>query len=79
MEGPLPEFVRGPDRRRVWIRLDRRRCALLPGIDELPLNPPYERVLQAIVRLAEGDIDQLHYYAGEAGKDWRDVLYWTGI
>jgi len=79
VEGPVPEAVKseivagfGPDSIAGV-------AALLPEIDELPLNPPYERVLRAIVRLAEGDVDQLRYYAGEARKDWRDVLYWTGL
>jgi hypothetical protein len=52
-------------------------AALLPRVDELPLNPPYERVLLAILTLAQGNLDTLRHYADIARSDWRDVLYWT--
>lgn len=52
---------------------------LLPSEDELPLHPPIDRVWRAIVRLSAGDIDLLRHYADGAKKDWRDVLYWTGL
>jgi hypothetical protein len=52
-------------------------AALLPREDELPLQPPYERVLLAILTLARGDLGRLRHYADSARSDWRDVLYWT--
>lgn len=51
--------------------------ALLPHEDELPLTPPYESVLLAILTLAQGDLDALRHYADSARSDWRDVLYWS--
>ena len=79
MKGPVPEVIRAEIVAGFGFDSIAGVAALLPEIDELPLNPPYERVLRAIVLLAEGDINQLHYYVGEARKDWRDVLYWTGL
>jgi hypothetical protein len=52
-------------------------AALLPREDELPLNPPYERVLLAILTLARGELDTLRQCADSARSDWRDVLYWA--
>lgn len=52
-------------------------AALLPREDELPLTPPYEAVLLAILALAQGDLDLLSHYADSARTDWRDVLVWS--
>lgn len=49
---------------------------MLPPPDHLPLHPPYERVLLAIVGLADGDVSQIAHYCQAAIEDWRDVLYW---
>ena len=32
----------------------------------------------AILKLAEGDLQQVSYYVGCARKDFRDVIYWAG-
>ncbi|TDB78211.1 hypothetical protein [Micromonospora sp. KC721] len=50
---------------------------LLPSRDELPLTPPYERVLHAILDLAKGDWRLVRHYSQVAREDWRDVLYWA--
>lgn len=50
---------------------------LLPRRDELPLSPPYERVLHAVLDLADGDWQQLRHHAESAKRDWRDVLWWA--
>jgi hypothetical protein len=52
-------------------------AALLPRRDELPLSPPYEQVLLAVLILAEGDLGRLGHYAARARSDWRDVLVWA--
>jgi hypothetical protein len=52
-------------------------AALLPREDELPLRPPYEQVLLAILTLARGDLGSLRHYADSARSDWRDVLLWA--
>jgi hypothetical protein len=49
----------------------------LPPSDQLPPGVPYERILLAILQLADGDIDKLVHYTDVARKDWRNVLYWT--
>jgi hypothetical protein len=49
---------------------------LLPSEADLPLDPPYERVLLAVVGLADGSLSDLAHYSEEARADWRDVLYW---
>jgi len=50
---------------------------LLPLPEELPLTPPYERVLHAILDLAKGDWRLVHHYSEAAREDWRDVLLWA--
>jgi hypothetical protein len=52
-------------------------AALLPRRDDLPLQPPYEHVLRAVLILAEGDLGLLGHYAAQARSDWRDVLVWA--
>lgn len=47
---------------------------LLPAGDDLPLSPPYERVLHAILDRAGGDWRRLRDLADLARTDWRDVL-----
>ena len=37
------------------------------------------RVWLACVMLSEGKIDKLRHYVEQAIKDYRDVLYWTGL
>lgn len=49
---------------------------MLPAEAHLTLNPPYERVLLAIVGLSEGDLGRLAEFSRSAMADWRDVLYW---
>jgi hypothetical protein len=49
---------------------------LLPSEADLPLGSPYERVLLAVVGLAEGSVSDLAHYSEAARGDWRDVLYW---
>lgn len=50
---------------------------LLPLREELPLTPPYERVLHAILDLAKGDWRLVRHYSQVAREDWRDVLMWA--
>lgn len=52
-------------------------AAVLPIFGELPMTPPWGRVLHAIITLSEGDPARLAQYAQNARDDWRDVLYWT--
>ena len=54
-------------------------CPLLPGASEIRAEDEagYQRVLLAIVKLAEGDVARLARTAEAARKDWRDVLYWA--
>lgn len=49
---------------------------MLPGQDQLPLHPPYERVLLAIVGLADGRLERVAEFSAAATADWRDVLSW---
>ena len=49
---------------------------MLPSEDHLGPNPPYERVLLAIIGLADGVVDDITVYSRAAIADWRDVLYW---
>jgi hypothetical protein len=49
----------------------------LPAQEDLPLNPPYQRVLIAVIKLSAGSLNKLAYYSEQARRDWRDVLYWT--
>jgi len=49
----------------------------LPREEELPLSPPYEGVLLAILSLAAGDLGLLRHFADRARSDWRDVLLWS--
>ena len=49
---------------------------MLPHEAQLALNPPYERVLLAILGLADGVVDDIATYTRAAIADWRDVLYW---
>lgn len=53
-----------------------RARALLPACAELALTPPCERVLLAVIGLADGDTGRLEYFAAASRADWRDVLYW---
>ncbi|GAA1825414.1 hypothetical protein GCM10009835_52700 [Planosporangium flavigriseum] len=50
---------------------------LLPSPEELSLTPPYERVLHAILDLANGDWRLVRHYSQAACEDWRDVLLWS--
>ena len=36
-----------------------------------------DRVLKAVVVLAEGDLERLRHFAVQAQTDYRDVLYWS--
>ena len=49
---------------------------MLPAPEHLGHNPPYERVILAILGLADGDMDRLSEFSRAAMADWRDVLYW---
>ena len=49
---------------------------MLPSENHLAPNPPYERVLLAIIGLADGVVDDIAVYCRAAIADWRDVLYW---
>jgi hypothetical protein len=49
----------------------------LPAPEDLPAGAPFDRVLCAVVRLADGSLDALSHYADSARGDWRDVLYWA--
>jgi hypothetical protein len=42
-------------------------------------NQDRERVLAAVVFIAEGDIDRLRRAIGESQRDWRDVLVAGGL
>jgi hypothetical protein len=37
------------------------------------------RVQRAVLMLSEGKIDKLRHFVEQARKDFRDVLYWTGL
>jgi hypothetical protein len=50
---------------------------LLPSPEELSLTPPYERVLHAILDLANGDWRLVRHHSQAARADWRDVLLWS--
>jgi hypothetical protein len=43
----------------------------------LVATPERDRVLIAIVRLSEGDIDRLPHFAQAENNDYRDVLWWS--
>ncbi|MFC7545043.1 hypothetical protein [Plantactinospora sp. GCM10030261] len=75
MDG-FPESV---DRRLDAAPVEFARSArqLLPKCGELPLTPPYERVLHAILDLAEGDWRRVRTLGQAAREDWRDVLWWA--
>ncbi|WP_173065761.1 hypothetical protein [Phytohabitans houttuyneae] len=54
---------------------------LLPPVDALIMDRQhdrlYERVLHALLDLADGDAHQLQEYVEAAERDWRDVLWWA--
>ena len=50
---------------------------LLPPLEQLPLTPPYEQLLHAILDLADGDWELVRHYSQQVRQDWRDVLLWA--
>ncbi|QGN49821.1 hypothetical protein GKC29_25345 [Micromonospora sp. WMMC415] len=73
---PLPESIEqrlaaGSDEYAQSVR------HLLPSPEELPLTPPYEQVLHAILDLSKGDWRLVRQYSQAARADWRDVLLWA--
>jgi hypothetical protein len=74
---PLPESAEFELRRvfaePLWASARER----LPALEDLPAEAPFERVLRAVVRLADGSLEALSHYASSAREDWRDVLYWA--
>lgn len=66
VDAELERSFRDPER-------DQAR-ALLPSEDEI--GDGYERILLAILALAEGSLSALAHYSQSARDDWRDVLYW---
>ena len=36
-----------------------------------------DRVLLAVLKLSEGNLEKLHFYLEAAKSDWRDVLAWA--
>lgn len=42
-------------------------------------DPDRARVQIAVLRLSEGNWQQLHYYLRAARIDHRDVLWWSGL
>ncbi len=52
---------------------------VMPLLDQYPVGRGRERVQMAILKLSEGKIDKLRHYLEQAKKDFRDVLYWSGL
>ncbi|CAJ61900.1 hypothetical protein FRAAL3256 [Frankia alni ACN14a] len=46
------------------------------GTEEWHCEP--DRVRRAIVKLGQGDVDQIRHYLNVAKIDYRDVLYYSG-
>jgi hypothetical protein len=51
--------------------------SVLMTYDDGAAGPGPDRVRRAVLKLSEGDLGRLRHYAGEARKDFRDVLYWA--
>lgn len=72
----LPESVKAAAAKSFGVERLAELAMMLPAREHLPLSPPFERVLLAIVGLADGDLDEIAEYSKAAMIDWRDVLYW---
>lgn len=64
--------------RQEAIKLLEYECAdNLPLLSQKTILDGNERIRFAVIKLADGDLDKLHYEVGVAKQDWRDVLIFS--